>query len=231
MKGKDPAVLLYTSDFLTGITLLTDEQAGQYIKLLCQQHQVGHMPENHMISVCKSLDSPVIKKFMIDDDGLYYNERMDLEIEKRVNFCASRSHKGTAGRPKKSSDNHTKNTRQSIGNRTENENDNDIVVSSKGSSSKKKEYNKMAEEVYTVYISHLSPADKDKGRAIKNITKLLEKYDMDTLCKTIRHYGLTKKDADRKYIKNPANFFGRDGTFLGYIEKPQIQTKKQMFPM
>ena len=126
--ARDPAVLLYTSDFLTGITLLTDEQTGQYIKLLCHQHQIGHLPKNHMISVCGSYDSPVISKFIQDNDGLYYNERMEEEIEKRASYCASRSHKGKAGRKKKSHENHTKNIRKSHGNRIENENDNVVAV-------------------------------------------------------------------------------------------------------
>ena len=125
--SKDPAVLFYTSDMLTGMTLFNWEQRGQYITLLCQQHQLGHLPENHMISICLSLDSPVIKKFKVDSDGLYYNERMDLEIEKRINYCNSKSHPGKAGRPKKSYDNSYD---ISYGNHTENDNVNkDLDVS------------------------------------------------------------------------------------------------------
>jgi len=80
---KDPAVLFYTSDFLTGTAFFTDSERGQYIKLLCEQHQIGHIPENHMIEVCGSLSSPVVKKFVKDDAGDYYNERMEEEIIKR----------------------------------------------------------------------------------------------------------------------------------------------------
>ena len=36
---KDPAFLFYSSDFLSGTMLMTDEEIGQYIKLLCLQHQ------------------------------------------------------------------------------------------------------------------------------------------------------------------------------------------------
>lgn len=108
--SKDPAVLFYTSDFLSGTSFFTDEQKGQYITLLCQQHQLGSIPKNHMISICKSSDSPVITKFVVDDHGNYYNERMRLEAEKRANFCASRSN-NKSGRPsneiiRKSHDNH-----------------------------------------------------------------------------------------------------------------------------
>lgn len=45
---KDPAVLFYTSDFLSGVTFLSMEQRGQYITLLCTQHQHGSIPENQL---------------------------------------------------------------------------------------------------------------------------------------------------------------------------------------
>ena len=43
--AKDPAFLFYPSDFLTGTMFMTDEQVGKYIRLLCAQHQKGHLCE------------------------------------------------------------------------------------------------------------------------------------------------------------------------------------------
>lgn len=108
--AKDPAVLFYTSDFISGTSFFTYAERGQYILLLCQQHQLGSIPENHMISVCGSIDSPVIGKFIKGNDGNYYNERMRIEADKRKRFCESRSN-NKSGRPKisnksKSHDNH-----------------------------------------------------------------------------------------------------------------------------
>jgi hypothetical protein len=98
---KDPAVLFYTKDFLTGTAFFTDTERGQYIRLLCEQHQNGHIPENHMVNVCFSLGSPVIKKFIKDSDGNYFNERMEEEILKRNNFIKTRVDNGIkGGRPK-----------------------------------------------------------------------------------------------------------------------------------
>lgn len=88
--AKDPAILFYTSDFLAGTTLFTDEQVGQYIRLLCHQHQNGHLPELHMKNVCRDLCSPVVAKFKRDSDGNFFNERMEQEITKRVSYCDSR---------------------------------------------------------------------------------------------------------------------------------------------
>lgn len=51
---KDPAFLFYSSDFLSGTLLMSDEEIGQYIKLLCLQHQKGHLKEKDMMNICKS---------------------------------------------------------------------------------------------------------------------------------------------------------------------------------
>ena len=88
--GKDPAVLFYTSDFLTGTAFFTKAQRGEYITLLCEQHQLWSIPEGHMIEVCGSLESVVAKKFKKDKDGSWYNIRMREETEKRKKYADSR---------------------------------------------------------------------------------------------------------------------------------------------
>ena len=99
---KDPAFLFYSSDFLTGTMLMTDEQVGKYIRLLCLQHQKGHLLKEHMINICKSYDKDIFDKFRIDENGLYYNERLRIEIEKRSKYCESRR----ANRISANKDNH-----------------------------------------------------------------------------------------------------------------------------
>jgi len=89
--AKDPAVLFYTSDFIVGTTFMTMEERGQYITLLCLQHQKGGIPRSHIKNLCGSLDSPVLEKFEVDEDDLYFNPRMRLEANKRRKYCESRS--------------------------------------------------------------------------------------------------------------------------------------------
>jgi hypothetical protein len=84
--SKDPAVLFYTSDFLTGVTLMSMAQRGQYITLLCLQHQKGHLSEKELKKICRN-DTAVLEKFIQDENGLYYNERMETEIDKREAHC------------------------------------------------------------------------------------------------------------------------------------------------
>lgn len=88
---KDPAFNFYSDNFLSGTMFFTDEQAGKYIRLLCAQHQTGHLEEKHMIFICKTYDEDIWKKFKKDEQGLFYNERLEIEINKRKAYSESRS--------------------------------------------------------------------------------------------------------------------------------------------
>lgn len=82
--SKDPAFLFYTSDFLTGVTDLTMEERGQFISLLCLQHQKGHLTKK-MIDLCVgNAAADVMAKFRQDSAGLWYSPRLDEEIKKRA---------------------------------------------------------------------------------------------------------------------------------------------------
>ena len=87
--AKDPAVLFYTSDFLSGTFTMTNEQVGMYIRLLCLQHQKGKLTEKDMLSICKAYDSDIWDKFKVVD-GVYINERMYNEAIRRQKFTESR---------------------------------------------------------------------------------------------------------------------------------------------
>jgi hypothetical protein len=83
---KDPAVLFYTQDFITGTILMTDEQRGKYIMLLCLQHQNGKLTERDMVKICGKKDEDIWCKFY-QENGYFYNKRMLLESEKRAKYC------------------------------------------------------------------------------------------------------------------------------------------------
>lgn len=87
---KDPAFLFYSNDFLSGTMLMTDEEIGQYIKLLCLQHQKGHLKEKDMLNICKTYNEEIFSKFKKDEEGNYYNERLDEEIVRRKKYSESR---------------------------------------------------------------------------------------------------------------------------------------------
>lgn len=87
---KDPAFLFYSSDFLSGTMLMSDEEIGQYIKLLCLQHQKGHLKEKDMLNICKRQNEEIFSKFRKDEEGNYYNERLEEEIIRRKKYSESR---------------------------------------------------------------------------------------------------------------------------------------------
>jgi uncharacterized protein YdaU (DUF1376 family) len=87
--AKDPAVLFYTSDFLSGTFTMTNEQVGKYIRLLCLQHQKGKLSEKDMLSICSTYDVDIWDKFKIED-GAFINERMYNEAIRRQKFSESR---------------------------------------------------------------------------------------------------------------------------------------------
>ena len=87
--SKDPAVLFYTSDFLSGTFTMSNEQVGKYIRLLCLQHQKGKLTERDMLSICKTYDDEIWCKFKVEN-GTFYNERMYNETIRRQKFSESR---------------------------------------------------------------------------------------------------------------------------------------------
>ena len=88
--SKDPAVLFYTSDFITGTLTMTDSQKGKYITLLCLQHQQGYLTKEDMLNICKTYDEKIYGKFIQDNLGYFFNERMKIESDKRKKYCESR---------------------------------------------------------------------------------------------------------------------------------------------
>lgn len=116
--AKDPAFLFYSSDFLTGTMFFSDEQVGKYMRLLCAQHQNGSLTEEEMLKICGNRDDKIFNKFKQGKDGLFQNQRLTAEVNKRKKYSASRSKNigkrwSKEGKPlsgKKIDDIHMKNT-------------------------------------------------------------------------------------------------------------------------
>jgi hypothetical protein len=170
--AKDPSFLFYSNDFLTGTYLMSDEQVGKYIRLLCLQHQKGFLCEKDMIKICKSYDEDIFSKF-IKEDEIYYNKRLSEETEKRKLYSESRKN----NRKSKDMINISKTYVQHM----ENENENNITsinTLNTNSNSIKKEYN-------TVTDSKDSNWETDKNNFTSD-----EQMQMNY--KTV--YGLTREE-------------------------------------
>jgi uncharacterized protein YdaU (DUF1376 family) len=119
--AKDPAFLLYSSDFLTGTFTMSNEQVGMYIRLLCLQHQKGVLSEEDMKKICTTYDSSIYEKFIKSEDG-YYNQRLKEESQKRKAFCDSRRTNRLKKHTDKTSDTYEKHMSPHMEDENENEN-------------------------------------------------------------------------------------------------------------
>lgn len=141
--AKDPAFLFYPADFLTGCADLTMEERGQYITLLCLQHQKGHLTTKMIQLCCGNAAADVLHKFSIDENGCYYNERLELEIAKRVQHSEKQRNRAIDGW-KKRKDNQSHGIATALP--LENENINVDVNTT----------NKSAEEIFKLACAHIT---------------------------------------------------------------------------
>lgn len=91
MKNTTPAVLVYYEDFLAGTADMTDEELGQFFRLVMYQNAKGHMSEDYIKRVVPNVLAYVLEKFTADEDGALFNERMEAEIKRRVKYSKSRA--------------------------------------------------------------------------------------------------------------------------------------------
>lgn len=122
--AKDPAFLFYYQDFFTGISDMTNEEAGAYIRCLCIQASKGGITEKHMKNICNSSDvhESIKDKFILNNESkLFENIRLKDEITKRQKYSESRS---TNRKGKKKEDDSLNNTSITYVKHMENEDEN-----------------------------------------------------------------------------------------------------------
>lgn len=192
---------------------MTDEQVGKYIRLLCLQHQTGHLEEKHMINICKSYDKDIFSKFARDENGLYYNERLENEINRRVNYCESRRKNKLS---EKTYDKHMETE-------TETETIIDTVIN----------YNGVVENFH-LYCDRMPKVSKLSEQRKKHISARYKEFDYNTMIEVIKKAGKSdflcgKNDkcwrADFDWIFNPTNFLKiMEGKYTNKTdpEKPRL---------
>lgn len=92
-KGKDPAFLFYSKDWLEGTAEMTSEEKGVYIDLLAHQHQKGSLPaetkklaklsglsESEFIALWSELSS----KFIANATGRLVNRKLNGIVSERL---------------------------------------------------------------------------------------------------------------------------------------------------
>ncbi len=160
--AKDPAFLFYSSDFLTGVIDMTMEERGQYITLMCLQHQKGRLSERTIRFCVGSVSDTVMSKFRRDENGLYFNDRLESEIEQRAAFTKSRRENGRkGGRPKGekplgfADDNQNETYIKPTQNLMEDENENEDEIENRGDIESENTSSRARKK-----IKHFKPDDK-----------------------------------------------------------------------
>jgi len=65
-------------------------------------HQQGRMSEETIRFLVGSVSDNLKSKFLVDDNGMWYNQRLEIESDKRAKFTESRRNNGlSGGRPVK----------------------------------------------------------------------------------------------------------------------------------
>lgn len=89
--AKDPAMLWYPSDWISGTLGMTFEEKGAYMELLMMQFSRGHLTTRMIGQTIGQLWVNIKDKFTEDADGLWYNKRLEDEKERRKNYVLTRN--------------------------------------------------------------------------------------------------------------------------------------------
>lgn len=163
--SKDPAILFYTSDFLTGVADLTFEERGQYITLLCLQHQKGHLSGKAVAIAVPNATADVLAKFSIDSNGNYFNKRLEIEAKKRFEYSEKQKQRAIDGWKKRKKE---LNNIESHGNATA------MPLENANESINDNEYRKFKH--LSIAYSEIEKL-KDKGFTIESIDEVLDKIE------------------------------------------------------
>jgi len=218
--AKDPAFLFYSADFIVGTYEMTDEQVGRYIRLMCLQHQKGHLSESVVLSVMGGeIDREVIGKLKRDDDGLYYNERLEEETNKRKKYSESRAKNRKGKAVSKSHDNHMSNICNSYDEHMVNENE-DVNVNEVKGTKKRMTYDDPGFQAFwSAY-----PRKAAKANALKAFEKL--NPDGDLMKMMIG--ALSRWSKSEQWTKDNGQFVPHASTWLnGRRWEDELQIQEQ----
>lgn len=100
---KPPAFQFYPDDFISGTFAFTDEEVGQYVRMLCYQWTHGSAIESDYLSIVKSrkLSARVLQKFTRGRDGKLRNRRLEAERKKQKEFRIKKKQAGEKGANKR----------------------------------------------------------------------------------------------------------------------------------
>ena len=218
--SKDPAFLFYHQDFFTGVSDMTNEEVGAYIKCLCVQASKNGISDKHMLIICQSheIHNLIKSKFVLNPEtNLFENLRLKSEIEKRRKYSESRSinRKKALIKPKKDAD-----TSQSYVEHMEDENEDENEIEEENETETEIQVKKPKipfQEIIDIFNSvcvDLPRVEKITESRKKSITNRIKENSLEVLGDVFKKVAesdfLSGRKSDWKasfdWIMNPTNF-------------------------
>lgn len=192
---KDPAFLFYPGDWLGGTMTFNRAHKGAYMDILMAQFSHGHLTIDD-IKIILGNDFEIMwefklkKKFTMDEDGLFFNERLEIEMTKRRNFTLSR--RNNLKSEKKSLSHMGDHKENHIGDYMENRNRN-------RNTNALNTINVSFEKFWDLYDKKKG----DKSKLMKTWSKLTDQERTEIMLHIPRY---KTEQPDKKYRKNPETY-------------------------
>ena len=169
------------------------EERGQYITLLCIQHQKGHLTEKMIRLSCGNATADVLAKFQQDENGNFFSKRLEIEIQKRREHSEKQRQRAIDGweKRKKETQATASPTANAMALPLENENENEIA-------NRIEDKDEAFETFWELY------AKKVDRKATEKAWKRIKKSLHDTIYAHVREYVASTPDV--KFRKNPASY-------------------------
>ncbi len=187
--AKDPAFLFYSSDFLSGVSDLTMEERGQYITLLCLQHQKsGRLSRKAVAIAVPNAAADVMAKFTEDELGLLYNERLEIEMLKRQSHSEKQRQRAIDGWKKRKGEKQAAANAPALPLENENENRNEVNI------------------LFNIFWDLYDKKRGDKEKIEKKWNSLSDS-DRQLIIDYIPDY--KKSQPDKQFRKDPSSFLNQ----------------------
>ena len=106
-KRKTPCFNFFSSDFLVETLMMNYEEKGRYIQLLCILHTQGHLSWRDTAEIIGK-EGKIWALLEKDEQGFYFSERLQYEIDKREAYRKSRQENITKRYEKEEAEKHEK---------------------------------------------------------------------------------------------------------------------------
>lgn len=222
--AKDPAFLFYPSDWDGGTKLFTRAQKGAYMDLLMCQFHSGHMTSHDVAHVLGQNDfdamweSKLKAKFQQDEDGNFFNQRLEDEQLRRKKWCASRNNN------KQGSNQYNGHMTVHTGGHMVNRDENGIANATKTTKRTTKTTSLNNDEFEILWQLYPNKLGKKASLRHYNAT-VITPEDRESIHKALDNFIEYCKDKEPKFIQHGSTWFNNWHDWVDYKEPETEQTK------